>query len=386
MSETPTEPPAPQQPAERPPAAPEASPPEPVAPESVAPEPVAPPAAAHHPAALIVAGTLAFVAAAATIGGLFPDFWDSGTFALVELTGPLAQQLVFAASLFAVGVALLSRRTSAAGAAGAAVVVLIGLQPRVVDVVTLTDERGPRGGAGFSLTVGGFVLALVAAALAAAVELRPRAWTLRGGARAWTTFAALFGFAAAVGYTMEPFQASVSRRSPFFFSYGSPFETIGGPRSLWVAVLVVVLLAVVPPTSVAVGRSIGVGLAFGLLGAMGGITALRLGETFGTSSTDFTGVGGAEGTWTFLAASGATLLAVFGGLAAGRGRIPRRPASAARPVADAATEATPTLVPPEGAPDPGSDPGAPGAPAAARPEPVPAWGNPVDPQPPKATP
>jgi hypothetical protein len=282
-----------------------------------------PPAAAavagvHHPAALIVAATLFFVAAAGTIGGLFPDFWDHGTFALVDLTGPLAHQVVFALSCFAIGIALLSRRTSAGGAAAAAVVVVVGLQPRVVDLVTLADQRGPRGGAGFSLTAGGFLLALVAAALAASVELRPRAWSLRGGARVWTTFAALFGFAAAVGYAMEPFQASVSRRSPFFFSYGSPLEVIGGPRSLWAAVLVIVVLTVVPPTSVAVARAIGVGLAFGLLGALAGIAAARLGEVLGTSSTEFTGVGGAEGTWTFLAAGGATLLAVFGGLLAGK--------------------------------------------------------------------
>ncbi len=346
MTDTPTEPPAP------------AAPPLPIEPRPVP----------HHPAALVVAATLSFVAAAATIGGLFPDFWDSGTFALVDLTGPLAQHLVFAVSLFAIGVALLSRRTSTAGAAAAVVVVATGLQPRVVDVVTLADDHGPRGGAGFSLTVGGFVLAVAAAALAAAIELRPRAWSLCAGARTWTTFAALFGFAASVGYAMEPFQASVSRRSPFFFSYGSPLEAIGGPRSLWAAVLVIVLLTVVPPTSVAVGRSIGVGLAFGLLGAMGGIAALRLGETLGTSATEFTGVGGAEGTWTFLAASGATLLVVLGGLAAGRRRTSRRPGPAPGPVADAPTE-PPVLVAPDGAPDPGSETGT--APEST-PTPVPA--------------
>jgi hypothetical protein len=373
MTDTPTEPTAPAAPApaapptaapphtgepDRPAPAPSAATPPPASPAPASPAPAstpAPRATAHHPAALIVAATLSFVAAAATIGGLFPDFWDSGTFALIDLTGPLAQQLVFAASFFAIGVALLSRRTSTAGAAAAAVVVVVGLQPRVVDIVTLADDRGPRGGAGFSLTVGGFVLALAAAALAAAIELRPRAWSLRGSARAWATFAALFGFATAVGYAMEPFRASVSSRSPFFFAYGSPFEAIGGPRSLWAAVLVVVVLTVVPPTSVAVGRAIGVGLAFGLLGALGGIAALRLGETFGTSGTEFTGVGGAEGTWTFLAAAGATLLVVLGGLAAGRRRTPRRRNRPPGAAPDAPTEPAPVLATPDGAPDPGAD-------------------------------
>jgi hypothetical protein len=316
--------------------------------------------AEHHPAALIVAATLSFVAAAATIGGLFPDFWDHGTYALVDATGPLAQEAVFAASLLMIGVALLSRRTSTSGAAAAAVVVTIGMQPRVVDVVTLVDDRGPRGGTGFSLVIGGFVLALAAAIIAASVELRPRAWSLRGGARGWTTLAALFGFATAVGYAMEPFTASVGERSPLAFAYGSPFESIGGPRSLWAAILVVVLLTVVPPTSVAVGRAIGVGLAFGLLGSLGGIAAGRLGEALGTSATEFVRVGGAEGTGTFLAAGGATLLVVFGGLATGRRRPPRTvPVTDTAPAAvEAATDGPiPTEAPAASALEPeGADP------------------------------
>ena len=285
--------------------------------------------AAQHPAALIVAATLAFVGAAATIGGVFPDFWDKGTFALVDQTGALAEQAVFAVSLLATGAALLSRRTSKSGAAALAVIVAIGMQPRVVDISTITDHHGPRGGTGFSLVVGGFVLALIAAVIAATIELRPRSWSLRGGARGLATLAAFFGFASAVGYAMSPFSASVSGMSALSFSFGSPLEGTGGPRSLWAAILVVVLLAVVPPTSVAVGRGIGIGLAFGLLGALGGIAAFRLGEAFGTSGTEFAHVGGAEGTWTLLAAGGATLLVVFAGLVAGRTRRPSREPDAA---------------------------------------------------------
>jgi hypothetical protein len=286
-------------------------------------QPTPTPSPTQHPAALIVAATLAFVGAAATIGGLFPDFWDQGTFALVDLTGVFAQQAVFAASLLAVGAALLSRRTSTGGAAALAVIVAIGMQPRVVDVATIADHDGPRGGTGFSLVVGGFVLAIIAAIIAAVIELRPRAWSQRGGARGWATLAAVFGFAAAVGYAMSPFSASVGRVSAFSFSFGSPLEGIGGPRALWAAILVVVLLAVVPPTSVAVGRGIGIGLAFGLLGALGGIAAFRLGEALGTSGTEFAHVDGAEGTWTLLAAGGATILVAFAGLLAGRTRRPK---------------------------------------------------------------
>jgi hypothetical protein len=293
--------------------------------------------AAQHPAALIVAATLAFVGAAATIGGLFPDFWDKGTFALVDQTGALAQQLVFAASLLAVGAALLSRRTSTGGAAALAVIVAVGMQPRVVDIATIADRNGPRGGTGFSLVIGGFVLALAAAVIAASIELRPRSWSVRGGARGWATLAAVFGFAAAVGYAMSPFSAPVGRASAFSFSFGSPFEGIGGPRSLWAAILVVVLLAVVPPSSVAVGRGIGIGLAFGLLGALGGIAAFRLGVAFGTSGTEFADVDGAEGTWTLLAAGGATLLMVFAGLFAGRTRAPVLVTDGARPAAESVT-------------------------------------------------
>jgi|GEM_PF-5993378 len=289
---------------------------------SVGPGP-AQPVPTPHPAALTVAATLAFVGAAASIGGLFPDFWDKGTFALVDLTGALAQQLVFAVALFVVGAALLSRRTSTSGAAALAVIVAIGMQPRVVDVATIAERNGPRGGTGFSLVVGGFVLALVAAVIAATIELRPRSWSLRGRARGWATVAAFFGFAAAVGYVMSPFSASAGRVSGLSFSFGSPLEGIGGPRALWAAILVVVLLAVVPSTSIAVGRGIGIGLAFGLLGALGGIAAFRLGEAFGTSGTEFARVDAAEGTWTLLAAGGATLLVVFAGLFAGRAPRPK---------------------------------------------------------------
>lgn len=297
------------------------------------PTPTTPPT--QHPAALIVAATLAFVGAVASIGGVFPDYWDRGTFALVDQTGALAQQVVFAASLLAVGAALLSRRTSTSGTAALAVIVAIGMQPSVVDVATITDRNGPRGGTGFSLVVGGFVLALIAAVIAATIELRPRTWSLRGGARGWTTLAAFFGFAAGLGYAMEPFVASVDRHSAPFFSFGSPLEGIGGPRSLWAAILAVVLLTVVPPASVAVGRGIGIGLAFGLLGALGGIAAFRLGEAFGTSGTEFAHVDGAEGTWTLLAAGGATLIVVFAGLLVGRTRRHKPgppPVSASEPV------------------------------------------------------
>ena len=295
------------------------------------------PQTAQHPAALIVAATLAFVGAAATIGGLFPDFWDKGTFALVDQTGALAQHTVFAASLFVVGAALLSRRTSTGGAAALAVIVAVGMQPRVVDIATIADRNGPRGGTGFSLVIGGFVLALAAAVIAASIELRPRSWSVRGGGRGWATLAAVFGFAAAVGYAMSPFSASVGRASAFSFSFGSPLEGIGGPRSLWAAILVVVLLAVVPPTSVAVGRAIGIGLAFGFLGGLGGIAALRLGVAFGNSGTEFAHVDGAEGTWTLLAAGGATLLVVFAGLFAGRTRTPVLVTDGTRPEATSVT-------------------------------------------------
>jgi len=332
------------------PATPATQLPETQTPETQTPEAQTP--VAQHPAALIVAATLAFVGAAATIGGLFPDFWDKGTFALVDQTGALAQHAVFAASLLAVGAALLSRRTSTGGAAALAVIVAVGMQPRVVDIATIADRNGPRGGTGFSLVIGGFVLAFAAAVIAASLELRPRSWSVRGGARVWATLAAVFGFAAAVGYAMSPFSASVSRSSVFSFAFGSPFEGIGGPRSLWAAILVVVLLAVVPSTSVAVGRAIGIGLAFGLLGALGGIAAFRLGVVFGTSGTEFARVDGAEGTWTLIAAGGATLLVVFGGLFAGRSRrpkpapIPKPPAAEQTPPADDPEQLAPDV--PEG--------------------------------------
>ena len=72
----------------------------------------------RHSAALIVAATLAFVAAALTVGALFPDYWDSAAaFALVDQTGPLAQNVVFAAALMVGGGLLLGKRSAPTGGA-----------------------------------------------------------------------------------------------------------------------------------------------------------------------------------------------------------------------------------------------------------------------------
>jgi hypothetical protein len=328
----------------------------------------------RHSAALIVAATLAFVGAALTVGALFPDYWDAPPLALIDQTGPLAQTAVFAGALLVAGALMLGARSAAIGAAMLGVVVAVSLQPRVVDVVRVSESSGPKAGTGFALVTAGFVLALASALLGAVVELRPRAWGLDGGARALAALGALAAFGAAVGYGMNPFVRGVGRLS---VTYGSPLAPV--PRELWAALLVVVVVTVVAPVAVAVGGRLGTGLMLGLLFAVGGIAAFRLGTVFGTVAGHDTGVSGAEGTWAFVAAGGAALILGFAGLAAGGGRRRRArprpavpapvaaPAQPARP--DAATSAAPEPAVPEPAPVDAPS-GATGEPAETE-EPVP---------------
>ena len=156
---------------------------------------------------------------------------------------------------------------------------------------------------------------------------------------------------------MTPF--SLDRvRNPLGF--GSPLGPLS--RQLWAALLVVVLLTVVPPAAVAVGRRIGSGLALGLLFAIGGIAAFRVGVIYGTIGGHDTGFSGAEGTWTFLAAGGAALIMTFAGLAGGSRSTPAPDAAAPQaatpppsiapiPVAPAEESAEPVVVPDASAPD-----------------------------------
>jgi hypothetical protein len=293
--------------------------------------PDTPAVAPRHSAALIVAATLAFVGAALTVGALFPDYWDAPPIALVDHTGLLAATVVFAAALILAGALMLGPRSAPIGAAMLVVVVVVGLAPRVFDGVRIAESGGPKAGTGFALITAGFVLAVVAAILGAIVTLRPREWSLGGGPRLLAVLAALTGFAAAVGYGMNPFTVEgagdggpISRS--FAIGFGSPLEPL--PRQLWSALLVVVVLTVVPPIAAAVGRRIGTGLALGLLFGIGGIAALRLGSIYGTLEGRDLDYSAAEGTWTFLAAGGATLIFTFAGIAAGGARGPRPPVRA----------------------------------------------------------
>jgi hypothetical protein len=274
----------------------------------------------RHSAALIVAATLSFVGAALAVGALFPDYFDAPPLALVDQTGPLAQTIVFALGLLVAGTLLLGTRSAPIGAAMLAVIVVVALQPRVVDGVRLAESGSPKAGTGFALLTAGFLLALVAAVLAAVVTLRPGSWSIAGRAKVLATLAALTGFGTAVGFAMNPFEVDAG---PFSIGFASPFEPL--PRQLWAAVLVVVVLTVVPPIAVAVGARIGTGLALGLLFAIGGIAALRVGVIYGSIDGRDTGYSGAEGTWTFLAAGGAAVIMTFAGLAAGGARGPRAP-------------------------------------------------------------
>jgi hypothetical protein len=334
----------------------------------------------RHSAALIVAATLAFVGAALTVGALFPDYWDAPRLSLFDQTGPLAQNVVFAAALMVGGGLLLGKRSAPTGGALLAVVVAIGAQARVVDTVRLGESSGPRAGTGYALLTAGFVLALVATVISAVVVLRPRDWALRGGARPLAVLAALAGFGAAVGYGMTPFSFDRVRHA---IGFGSPLGPL--PRQLWAALLVVVLLTVVPPVAVAVGSRLGSGLALGLLFAIGGIAAFRVGEIYGTIDGRDTGFSGAEGTWTFLAAGGATLIMTFAGLAGGSRSAPAVGSSpppepvtapapmAATPVAPAEEPTEPVVVPDAAAEDESGDESAtPGAPTVGRVDPMPA--------------
>ncbi|MEX2256542.1 MAG: hypothetical protein WEC34_13965 [Acidimicrobiia bacterium] len=291
--------------------------------------PDTPAVAPRHSAALIVAATLAFVGAALTVGALFPDYWDTPPIALVDQTGLLASTVVFAVGLLVAGALLLGPRSAPIGAATLAIMVVVALQPRVFDAVRLGESSGPKAGTGFALMTAGLVLAIVAAVLGAVVALGPREWSLKGGARSLTVLAALTGFAAAVGYGMNPFSvegATTFRNQTYDIGFGSPLEPL--PRQLWSALLVVVALTVVPPIAVAVGGRLGTGLALGLLFAIGGIAAGRVGTVFGTLDGIDSDFAGAEGTWTFLAAGGATLIMTGAGLAAGGARRPRPPTRA----------------------------------------------------------
>jgi len=305
-------------------------------------------------ATLIVAATLAFVGAAITVGSLFPDYWDAPSFALLDDTATLAHTAVFAGALLLAGILLLPRASAPVGAALLVVAVAFGLQPRVSDVVTLAETDGPRAGTGFALLTAGFVLGIFAAVLSSFVVLRPRQWSLRGGARFLTGLAALTGFATAVGYVMSPFSIRFEGLA-FVVTGGSPLDASEprASRELWAAVLIVVLLAVIPPIAIAVGGRIGSGLALGLLFGIGGIAALRLGAIYGSveivGRRSSAGLEAAEGTWTFLAAGGATLLLVLLGLATGGVRRSR------------ASTLPPVLSPTEPPTDPvvvGGDPGA----------------------------
>jgi len=289
-------------------------------------------------AALIVAATLSFVGAALTVGAIFPDYWDKPPIALADQTGLLAQTVVFAVALLVAGALLLGARAAQVGAAMLAIVVAVAIEPRVVDAVRLSDSTGPKAGTGFALVTAGFVLALVSATLGAIVTLRPRAWTMQGGARFLGGLAALTGFGAAVGYGMNPYEVDARR---FTIGFGSPLDPL--PRQLWAALLVVVVLTVVPPIAIAVGGRLGTGLALGLLFAIGGIAALRVGTIYGRIDGEDYGYSGAEGTWTFLAAGGAALIMTFAGLAAGAGRS--RPRAGTSPLPESATAPVPPVPP-----------------------------------------
>ena len=267
-------------------------------------------------AAMIVAATLAFVSAFLTAGGLFPDYWDPPPFALLDETGLLAQTTAFALAVLVAGVLLLGARSAPIGAATLLIVVVMGAQPRVADAAQISNSNGPKAGTGFALVSAGFVLALASAVIGALVNLRPREWGLRGGARFLGVLAVLAGFGAAVGYGMNPFETARG------VGVGTPLEPI--PRQLWAALLVVVVLSIFPAVTVAVGGRLGTGLALGLLFGIGGIAALRVGTIFGTVDGRDVGISGAEGTWTFLAAGGAALIMTFAGLAAGAGAGARR--------------------------------------------------------------
>ncbi len=326
--------------------------------------------APRNSAALIVAATLAFVGAAITIAALFPDYWDAPSFSLVDDTASLAHVVVFAAALVLAGALLLHRRSAPIGAAMVVVAVAFELQPRVEDVVTLTGSDGPRAGTGFSLVTAGLVLGIFAAVLSALVTLRPSQWTMLGGARPLAIVAALFGFAAAVGYAMNPFTISLGGDFGLDVTGGSPLDTSDpvSSRYLWAGVLVIVLLTVLAPVAVSVGGRIGSGLALGLLFGIAGIAALRLGAIYGTSEVagrrTAVALDGAEGTWTFLAAGGAVLIVTWFGLAAGGVRRPRAASmppvtSVPPPEEHVVTGDDPSAIVPadeEGAPDEPSDP------------------------------
>ena len=227
---------------------------------------------------------------------------------------------------------LLGKRSAPTGGALLAVVVAIGMQPRVVDTVRLGESSGPRAGTGYALLTAGFVLALVAAVIGAVVVLRPRDWGLRGGARPLAVLAALAGFGAAVGYGMNPFSVDSgrasgrvrqpargdSRRQCCRASSGRHCSSWCCSRSCH-------------RSRSPSGAGSDPGLALGLLFAIGGIAAFRVGEIYGTIGGRDTGFSGAEGTWTFLAAGGAALIMTFAGLAGGGRSAPVVGARSAQP-------------------------------------------------------
>jgi hypothetical protein len=262
-------------------------------------------AAPRWPLAPRIAGVLSLVAAALLVVGVFPAY-DSDGESLVDLPGQAASNVSFTAAialgLLLCGILLVRSRKPAVGAAGLIVIVATSFNFFWSDIGLVLEPNGLQAHAGLWVTQAGVVCMLVAAVLASVTtlgSLLDRGSYQLSGNRVLAAAAAFTGVASGVGIALNAF---ADREGPFGGLIVPDF-----PRELWAELLALVVLSVVPLLVVVTRRrDVAVGLGFGFAIA---ILGYNLGNLL-YAYVDDSNVHAIEGTWTFLAASLASLVLI----------------------------------------------------------------------------
>lgn len=257
----------------------------------------------RRPLAPRVAGALSLLAAVLLVVGVFPTY-DSEGESLVDVPGQAASNVGFTAAialgLLLCAILLVRSRKPALGAAGLIVIVATSFNFFWSDIGLVLEPNGLQAHAGLWVTQAGVGCMLVAAVLASVTtlgSLLDRDSYRLSGNRVLAAAAAFMGLASGVGIAMNAF---ADREGPFA---GLIFPSF--PRELWAELLALVVLSVVPLLVVVTRRrDVAVGLGFGFAIA---ILAYNLSNLL-YAYVDDSNVHAIEGTWTFLAASLASLV------------------------------------------------------------------------------
>ena len=271
---------------------------------------------AGRPLAPRIAGILSLLAAVLLIVGVFPTY-DSDGDSLVDIPGQAAANVSFTAAialgLLLCGILLVRSRKPAVGAAGLIVIVATSFNFFWSDIGLVLEPNGLQAHAGLWVTQVG-VACMVAAAVLASIttlgSMLDRDSYRLSGNRVLATAAAFTGVASGVGIAMNTF---ADRAGPFG---GLVVPSL--PRELWSELLGLIVLSAAPLLVVLTRRrDVAVGLGFGFAITILGYNLGNLLYTY----VDDSNVHAIEGTWTFLAASLASLVI----LAMRSGRRAQRP-------------------------------------------------------------